>query len=99
MPKLAFSEEARDQLKELQADSGLAKRLRAVRAALARMEADLRHPSLHTHEFQSQPCPHGKKLYEAYAENRTPAAYRIFWCYLPAPPPDTVFIVAITPHP
>ena len=40
-----------------------------------------RHPGLQTHEFRS--LPHrfvtGDKVFEAYAQNRTPGAYRIFW--------------------
>lgn len=63
------------------------------------MEVNLKHPGLSTHEFHSQRCPHGGKLYEAYAENKTPAAYRIFWCYMPRPHKNTVLVVAITPHP
>jgi hypothetical protein len=99
VPKLLFSEAAATQVRELEADKGLAKRLKAVRSALGKMEVNLRHPGLNTHEFHSQRCPHGGKLYEAYAENKTPAAYRIFWCYMPPPDKDTVLVVAITPHP
>ncbi|MHB1843737.1 MAG: hypothetical protein ACYCWW_02740 [Deltaproteobacteria bacterium] len=99
MPKLVFSEAAVGQLRELEADNGLARRLKAVRSALGKREVNFRHPGLATHEFHSQRCPHGGKLYEAYAENKTPAAYRIFWCYLPPPAKDTVLVVAITPHP
>jgi hypothetical protein len=40
-------------------------------------------------------CPHNAKLFEAYAEDRTAAAYRIFWCY----ERDQMGIVAITEHP
>lgn len=37
------------------------------------------------------------KIYEAYAENNTPAAYRIFWHY--GPDKKKITIIAITPHP
>ncbi|HTW07259.1 MAG TPA: hypothetical protein VME46_07105, partial [Acidimicrobiales bacterium] len=95
MPHLRFSPKAAAQLAALDNDKGLAKRGKAVRRALAKLEVNLRHPSLNTHEFHSVPCPHGGKLFEAYAENNTPAAYRIFWCYDPDQK-DTVLIVAIT---
>ncbi len=98
MPKLRFSQEAADQLAALEADKGQQKRHRAVRATLGKMEQNLRHPGLQTHEFHSQPCPHGGKLFEAYAQNRTPGAFRIFWCYDPKVR-DQIWIVAITPHP
>jgi hypothetical protein len=99
VPKLLFSEAAAAQLRQLESGKGMTKRLKAVRSALGKMEVNLRHPGLQTHEFHSQPCPHGAKLFEAYAENQTPGAYRIFWCYLPPPEKDAILIVAITPHP
>jgi len=41
--------------------------------------------------------PRGEKVFEAYAEQGTPAAYRIFWIYGPAK--NEITILAITPHP
>lgn len=99
MPRLEWSTVASEQYLALESNSGLEKRFRAVRAALGKMERNLRHPGLNTHVFDPEGCPHGKKLFEAYAENATASAYRIFWCYQPPPPPDTILIVAITPHP
>ena len=37
------------------------------------------------------------EIFEAYAENNTPAAYRIFWYY--GPNKKEITILAITPHP
>jgi hypothetical protein len=98
VPRLLFSEEAKNQLAALATDKGLRKRLKAVRAALGKMEVNLKYPGLNTHKFKTQPCPHGDQLWEAYAENKTPAAYRIFWCYDPNER-DQIVIVAITEHP
>jgi hypothetical protein len=58
-----------------------------------------RHPSLNTHEFTSleHPFDKGGKVFEAYAQNKTPGAYRIFWCY--GPQQQEITIIAITPHP
>ena len=56
-----------------------------------------RHPALNTHEFSSLNGANGEKVFEAYPENKTPAAYRIFWYY--GPGKDVITIVAITPHP
>lgn len=95
--RLAFTREAEANLRELERDKGLAKRLKAVRKALGFLELDPRHPSLRTHEFKSLKGPGGEKLFEAYAEQSTPAAYRIFWYY--GPGKDVITIVAITPHP
>ncbi|MEX2442208.1 MAG: hypothetical protein WD492_01285 [Alkalispirochaeta sp.] len=75
----------------------LQRRLKAVRKTLALLESNPRHRSLHTHEFSSLTRAVGIKVFEAYAENRTPAAYRVFWCY--GPQKDELTIIAITPHP
>jgi len=61
------------------------------------METNLRHPSLKTHRFISVKGPNGEDAYEAYAQNKTPAAYRIFWCY--GPERGQLTILAITAHP
>lgn len=61
------------------------------------METNLHHPSLHTHEYESLKGAKGEKVFEAYAENKTPAAYRIFWHY--GPQQKQITIVAITSHP
>lgn len=61
------------------------------------METNLRHQSLHTHEFTSKKGPQGEKMFESYAENNTPAAYRIFWYY--GKERGTIVVTAITPHP
>jgi hypothetical protein len=70
-----------------------------VSNALARLEQDPRHPGLQTHEYDSIPNPYDKKkkVFEAYAQNKTPGAYRIFWCY--GPGKQQITIIAITPHP
>lgn len=61
--------------------------------------ANPRHAGLHTHEFDSIEHPFEKqgKVFEAYVQNRTPGAYRLFWCY--GPGKNEVTILAITPHP
>jgi hypothetical protein len=86
-------------LRALEVDPSQTTRLKAVRAELGKMECDLHQPGLCTHEFKGTKCPHGDKLFEAYARNRPPGAYRIFWCYMPKPATRVVYVVAITPHP
>ena len=63
--KLYFTPEALQNLKDLEADKGLAKRLKAVRKTLGLMESNLRHPSLNTHEFHSLEGVGGEKVFEA----------------------------------
>ena len=70
-----------------------------VYEALRKLEQNPRHPGLHTHEYRSLTNPYdtNAKVFEAYAQNRTPGAYRIFWCY--GPGKQDITIIAITPHP
>lgn len=95
--RLNFTPRAAKDLAELARDTGRRKRLKSVQKALGLLETSQRHPSLHTHKNQSFSGPRGEEIFEAYAENKTPAAYRIFWFY--GPEADSITIVAITPHP
>src|SRR5881394_1221491 len=63
------------------------------------LAANPRHPGLQTHEYHSvaHPYDENQKVLEAYAQNRTAGAYRIFWCY--GPGKNQITILAITPHP
>jgi hypothetical protein len=75
-----------------------------VHKALSYLEMDPHHPSLNTHEFTSLTGANGEKMFEAYAQNNTPGAYRIFWHYGPDETKGkkrspVITIVAITPHP
>jgi hypothetical protein len=94
---LKFTAQAEADLHSLERDNNLLKRLKAVRKALGYLETNPRHPGLKTHKFTSLMGPNAEELFEAYAENKTPAAYRIFWFYGPAK--KEITIVAITPHP
>ncbi len=95
--RLLFTREAAENLEALEEDRGLAKRRKAVRKALGLLETNPRHPGLRTHKFSSLQGPHGEEVFEAYAESKTPAAYRIFWFY--GPEPGHITILAITSHP
>jgi hypothetical protein len=104
--EIFLTQEAKSQLARLKTDKGLEKRYKAVKKAIKFLASNPRHKSLKTHEFTSLPeCsrqaglkgPNGEKIFEAYAEQSTPAAYRIFWCY--GPDKNQITIIAITPHP
>ena len=58
-----------------------------------------RHPGLNTHEFRTRSNPYDEdaKVFEAYAQQNTPAAYRVFWCY--GPEKGQITILTITAHP
>ncbi len=97
MFKLLFTEEAIQQLTVLKENNNFLKQAKAVYKALAYLENNPKHPSLNTHKFHARMSPSGEDVFEAYAENKTPGAHRIFWHY--GPRKKEITIIAITPHP
>jgi hypothetical protein len=94
---LSFTPTAKENLKEIKGSPHLEKRFKAVSKTLKFLQENPRHPSLQTHEFSSLKGPAGEKIFEAYAEQDTPAAYRIFFFY--GRQRGEIVIVAVTPHP
>ncbi len=70
-----------------------------VHKAISLLCDDPRHPGLKMHKYESIIDPSGqqRQIFEAYAQNNTPEAYRIFWHY--GHGKGEISIVAITPHP
>jgi hypothetical protein len=102
--ELRLTPSAQDSLHELEADPHRAGLLKQVRKTLALLEVNLRHPSLNTHKFRSLVGPGGEEVFEAYVQNQTPGAYRVFFYYGPDREEDgdriaVLTVVAITPHP
>lgn len=93
--RLTFTPEAASVLRTLQAENS--PKLKKVRKTLGLLEANPRHPGLSTHEFTSLRGPGGEKVFEAYVENRTPGAWRVFWYY--GPDAGMIRILNITRHP
>lgn len=58
-----------------------------------------RHPGLRTHRFEGKTHPYDPKeiVFEAYIQNNTPGAYRLFWCY--GPNKGEITILEISSHP
>lgn len=95
--KIVLSEEADEQFTALENALDHQIQFKAIRKTLGLMETNLRHPSLNTHEFTSLKGPKGEKVFESYAQNKTPGAYRIFWHY--GPQKGFITIAAIVQHP
>jgi len=95
--ELQWTNEARATYHLLKNDASQKKRYKAVKKTIKLLATNPRHPSLQTHEFESLKGPNKEKVLVAYAEQKTPAAYRVFWFYGPSRGRITIF--AITPHP
>lgn len=94
--KKAFENRIKNKIKKSSNQEGLFKQ---VHKTLGYLSENPRHPSLNTHEYDSITNPYDKdeKVFEAYVQNKTPGAYRVFWCY--GPNKKDITIIAITPHP
>lgn len=102
MFELVWRPQAREQYDDLQrrATGGRPLALfKQVAKALKLLRDNPRHPSLQTHPFSGLENPYDKdqKVFEAYVQQHTPGAYRVFWCY--GPKQGQISLIAITPHP
>ncbi|MFC1998840.1 hypothetical protein ACFLVR_04260 [Chloroflexota bacterium] len=105
MFEIFWTDEAKTTYMSLKGNSGQDKRYKAVKKAIKLLSTNPRHPSLQTHQYHSLQGPNKEKVFEAYAEQKTPVAYRIFWYYGPDQKGEkgkripVITIMAITPHP
>ena len=97
MFELAWTEEAEEAYNLLKIDKSRGKRYKAVKKTIGYLAKNPRHNSLQTYEYSSLRGPNNEKVFEAYAEQNTPAAYRVFWYY--GPSKGMITIIAITSHP
>ena len=102
--ELIFTDVADQQYGQLQNNPARKGVFKQVRKTLAFLETDTRHPSLETHEYSSLTGANGERVWEAYAQQNTPAAYRVFFHYGPdryekGKQIPVITIVAITRHP
>ncbi len=102
---LRFTHTADEKLKKIENDPALKGVLKQVKKTLGHLETNLRAKSLQTHPFEFLTRRYGRKVFEAYAQQNTPGAYRVFWHYgddeidkkgnrIPI-----ITVVDITPHP
>jgi hypothetical protein len=103
--ELRFTLEADRQLTIIESNPSLKTVRKQVRKTLEYLETDVRSKSLQTHEHQSLTRRYGIKVFEAYVQQKTPGAYRVFWHYGPDETGKDgkripiITVIAITPHP
>jgi len=81
--QLVFTDEAAAALNGLRKNPAKMGLYKQTLRTLGLLETDLRHPSLNTHVYDSLRGPGGEKIFEAYVQNNTPGAYRVFFFYGP----------------
>lgn len=92
-----FDDHALKEIKSLKNNPSQKKQYKAVLKVIKIMQTNLRHPSLNTHKFKGAINEYGKDIFESYAQNKTPGAYRVFWCYGPCK--RDITIIKICKHP
>ena len=99
MFELVFTTGAHEELERLKDSPRYAGLVKQIKKTLGFLQTNPRHPSLQTHVFHSLEHPYNlrEKVFEAYVQQHTPAAYRLFWCY--GPKKSQITVIAITPHP
>ena len=55
------------------------------------------HPGLQSHEITALSSRYGRKVFESYLENNTPASGQIFWVY--GPRRNFITLIGLEPHP
>ncbi len=98
MFNLVFTKTADDQLRKIENSPSQTALCKQVKKSLGYLQTDPKHPSLKTHPYDSidHPWDVKSKVFEAYVQNNTPGAYRVFWCY--GPDKKQMTIIAITAH-
>jgi hypothetical protein len=94
--EINYTDEAESNLLELR-KQGRFDKLKKIKNTISKLKENPKHPGLHTHKNNSIKNPFDRETFQSYVENRTPGAFRVFWCY--GPKKDEITIFSITPHP
>jgi hypothetical protein len=65
--------------------------------AVSRLADDPFYPGLKSHEIADLTRRYGRKVFQSYLENNTPAAGRTFWVY--GPGESEITVIGLEPHP
>jgi len=94
---LLFTETSEQQLKGLRDSKSNETEYKAVVKTLRFLAENPRHPGLNSQPCRSLSGPDKEPVFESYAQNRRPGAYRVFLYY--GPGRGEITILNIFPHP
>ena len=95
--ELWYTQQAVTDILKLAENKAFKAQYKSVKKAIYYLKQNPKHPSLNTHKFHSRKAPNGKDIFEAYAQNNTPGAYRVFFYY--GDKKDTLIIFSVIAHP
>ena len=93
--ELIFTPQAAERYFELENNRAKHGIFKQLKKALDYLKENPRHPSLNTHKYEELSKHYGKEIFEAYVQQNTPSAYRIFFYYSGK---GQITIIAITPY-
>jgi hypothetical protein len=94
---IAFTPKSKEQYDFLKTDPSQEAHYKAVKKTIELLAENTRHRSLETHEFHGLKAPNKEKVFEAYAQQNTPDAYRVFWYYGPGKAQITILLISSHP--
>ena len=94
--ELLFLDTAESQIKDIERDRSRQGLVKQIKKALRHLAENPNHPGLKSHPMKNLDAVYGAKVFSSYAQNNTPQAHRILWCY--GPDAQQITILAVIPH-
>jgi hypothetical protein len=94
--ELLFLNTAEAQIKEIERDRARQGLVKQIKKALRHLAKNPNHPGLKSHPLKNLDATYGTKVFSSYAQNNTPQAHRILWCY--GPDAKQITVLAVIPH-
>ena len=96
MFKIKWTHVAEEQYNKIKNDNSKQGLFKQVKKTIKFLSVNPKHGSLNTHEYETLTQQFGQKVFVAYVQNKTLAAYRLFFYYSGK---DEIIIKSITKHP
>ena len=94
--ELFYLDAAEGQIKEIEKDRARQGLVKQIKKALRHLSENPNYPGLKSHPMKNLDAIYGAKIFSSYAQNNTPQAHRILWCY--GPGAKQITVLAVIPH-
>ncbi len=94
--ELLFLDTAESQIKEIERGRSRQGLVKQIKKALRHLAENPNHPGLKSHSMKNLDAVYRAEIFSSYAQNNTPQAHRILWCY--GPYAKQITVLAVIPH-